>query len=113
MLTGKGWVNDTRACVIRRVAPRKFAPALKIEFSDCNNPNNRNAMITDRTVRMVRVFLRNRLATTKPVLVMFVCSGRVRRLRRTLLEQLALLQVLGTAGEFRCFRIVRHHYDRL
>ncbi len=72
MLIGNGWVKDTRACTIRRVAPTKSAPALKIVFTDCSSPNSRNAMITDSSVRIVRVRLRNRLAMTKPLLVMAV-----------------------------------------
>ena len=70
MLSGNGLVKDTRACTIRRVAPTKSAPALKMVFTDCSRPNSRNAMITDSRVRMVRVRLRNRLAMTKPLLVM-------------------------------------------
>jgi hypothetical protein len=65
-----GWVKDTRACVTRRVAPMKSAPASKMWFTDCNRPNSRKAMITDSRVRIVRVFLRKRLAKTNPVLVM-------------------------------------------
>ncbi len=98
MLIGNGWVNDTRAWVMRRVAPTKSAPALKMEFTDCSSPNSRNAMMTDSRVRMVRVRLRNRLAMTKPRLVMAsprsALSGR-------LLEQLALLQVQRAPRELR------------
>src|SRR2546421_10635881 len=95
MLSGRGLVNDTRACTIRRVAPTKSAPALKMVFTDCSRPNSRNAMITDSRVRMVRVRLRNRLAMTKPLRVMAsprAASGR-------LLQQLALLQMQGAARE--------------
>src|SRR2546421_988379 len=89
-----------------RVAPMKSAPALKMELSDCSSPKSRNAMITDRMVRMVRVFLRNRFATTKPVLVMRT-SGR------QLLEQLPLLQVQRAPRELGSLRIVRDHHDCL
>src|ERR1700730_12938604 len=44
MLRGNACVKETRAWVISRVAPIKSAPELKIELSDCNNPNNKNAM---------------------------------------------------------------------
>src|SRR5258708_34712119 len=95
MLIGNGLVNDTRACTIRRVAPTKSAPALKMVFTDCSRPNSRNAMITDSRVRMVRVRLRNRLAMTKPLLVM----ASPPRLLSRLLEQLALLQMQGAPRE--------------
>src|SRR5438552_13601900 len=103
MLKGSAWVNETRAWVIRRVAPTKSAPALKIELRDCSSPNNRNAMITDRMVRMVRVFLRNRLATTKPVRVMTALSGG------GLLQQLAFLEMQDPSGELCSLGIVGHH----
>src|SRR5437764_89088 len=95
MLRGSGLVNDTRACTIRRVAPTKSAPALKMVFTDCSRPNSRNAMITDSKVRMVRVRLRNRLAMTKPLRVM---ASPARPLSR-LLEELALLQMQGAPRE--------------
>ena len=89
MLSGSGCVKETRACVTTRVAPMKSAPALKIELTDCSKPNSRNAMITDSSVRIVRVRLRNRLATTNPVLVM--SAYRPQASGRGLLEELALL----------------------
>src|ERR1700732_917349 len=107
MLSGSSVANDTLAWVITRVAPMKSAPAFKRELSDCSSPKSRNAMITDRTVRMVRVFLRNRFATTKPVLVMARTSGRY------LLEELALFQVQGMPGKLSGLRIVSDHHDRL
>src|SRR5215469_8481616 len=112
MLSGSGWVNDTRACTNSRVAPTKSAPALKMVLTDCSRPKSRNAMITDSSVRIVRVRLRNRLATTKPALVMASPrddrSGGLR-----LLEQLPLLQVQRAACELRGLRIVRDHDDGL
>src|SRR4029077_1504300 len=110
MLSGRGWVKETRAWVMSRVAPTKFAPALKIELIDCSRPNSRNAMTTDSSVRMVRVRLRNRFAMTKPLLV--ISASRCAPLGR-LLEQLPLLQVQRAAGEFGRLRVVRHHDDRL
>src|SRR5438874_11439907 len=107
MLSGRGLVKDTRACTIRRVAPTKSAPALKMVFTDCSRPNSRNAMITDSKVRMVRVRLRNRLAMTKPLLVMAsAASGR-------LLQQLALLQMQGAPRELGGLGIVGDDHDRL
>src|SRR2546430_8925374 len=109
MLSGRGLVNDTRACTIRRVAPTKSAPALKMVFTDCSRPNSRNAMITDSKVRMVRVRLRNRLAMTKPLRVMAsarAASGR-------LLQQLALLQMQGAPRELGGLGIVGDDHDRL
>src|SRR5271170_6734177 len=108
MLTGKAWVKDTRACVIRRVAPTKSAPALNMEFTDCNRPNSTNAMITDSNVRMVRVRLRNRFAMTKPLLVMD-CPARASS--GGLLEQLPLFQVQRTAREACRLGVVGHHDD--
>src|SRR5437773_3960328 len=108
MLTGSGEVNDTRACTIRRVAPTKSAPALKMWFTDCSRPNSRNAMITDSKVRMVRVRRRNRLAMTKPLRVMAsprAASGR-------LLQQLALLQMQGAARVLGGLGIVGDDRDR-
>src|ERR1700753_4033125 len=108
MLMGGACVNAPRAWVISRVAPTKSAPASKSVLSDCNSPNNRNAMITDRMVSMVRVFLRNRLAMTNPVRVMSVApSGR------GLFQQLPLLQVQRPAREFRGLGVVRDHHDGL
>src|SRR4029077_2920733 len=109
MLRGSGLVNDTRACTIRRVAPTKSAPALKMVFTDCSKPNSRNAMITDSRVRMVRVRLRNRLAMNKTLLVM---ASPPRPLGR-LLEQLALLQVQGAPREPGGLGIVGDDHDRL
>src|SRR5712671_2973063 len=109
MLNGSGLVNDTRACTIRRVAPTKSAPALKMVFTDCSRPNSRNAMITDSRVRMVRVRLRNRLAMTKPLLVM----ASPPRLLSRLLEQLALLQMQGAPRELGGLGIVGDDDDRL
>src|SRR5215469_3707454 len=130
MLIGSGEVNDTRACTNSRVAPTKSAPALKMVFTDCNRPNSRNAMITDNKVSIVRVRLRNRLAMTKPALVMKPPAAQpakpprfaggnaadVRQNRflrfcplRRLLEQLPLLQVQRAARELRGLRIVSHH----
>src|SRR5207237_9373424 len=109
MLTGSGEVNDTRACSMRRVAPTKSAPALKMWITDCSRPNSRNAMITDSRVRMVRVRLRNRLAMTKPLRVMAsarAASGR-------LLQQLALLQMQGAPRELGGLGIVGDDHDRL
>src|SRR5437763_16784106 len=109
MLRGSGLVNDTRACTIRRVAPTKSAPALKMVFTDCSRPNSRNAMITDSKVRMVRVRLRNRLAMTKPLRVM---ASPARPLSR-LLEELALLQMQGAPREPGGLGIVGDDHDRL
>src|SRR5215469_2983605 len=112
MLSGSGWVNDTRACTNSRVAPTKSAPALKMVLTDCSRPKSRNAMITDSRVRIVRVRLRNRLAMTKPLLVMASPrddrSGGLR-----LLEQLALLEVQRAAGELRGLGIMGDHDDGL
>src|SRR5256885_5842353 len=109
MLRGSGLVNDTRACTIRRVAPTKSAPALKMVFTDCSRPNSRNAMITDSKVRMVRVRLRNRLAMTKPPRVM----ASPARLLSRLLEELALLQMQGAPREPGGLGIVGDDHDRL
>src|SRR6266705_813531 len=113
MLIGSGEVKDTRAWTMRRVAPTKSAPALKMVFTDCSSPNSRNAVITDSSVRIVRVLLRNRLAMTKPLLVMAspwcaVASGRAR-----LLEQLPFFQVQDAPGELRRLRVVRDDHDGL
>src|SRR5688572_10674849 len=105
---GKEVVNETRAWETRRVAPTKSAPAVNRTLTACSSPNSRNAVTIDSRVRTVRVFLRQRLAITKPVRVM-AGSGD----RRRLLEQLALFQVQGAAREFRGLRVVRHHHDGL
>ena len=68
-------------------------------------------MITDSSVRMVRVRLRNRLAMTKPLWVMAVRPAACPQGR--LLEQLALLQVQRAAGELRGLRVVGDHDDGL
>src|SRR6516225_6430228 len=111
MLIGNGEVKDTRAWVNSRVAPTKSAPALKMVLTDCSRPNSRNAMITDSRVRMVRVRLRNRLAITKPLLVM--ASPRQSSGGLRLLEQLPLLQVQRAARELRGLGIVGDHDDGL
>src|SRR5207248_612212 len=76
---------------------------------------SRNAMITDRMVRIVRVFLRNRLAMTNPVLVMTVPLAIARGAPSGggLLEQLPLFQMQYASGKLRGLRIVGHHDDRL
>src|ERR1700757_276516 len=104
-LVGSGEVKETRACTMRRVAPTKSAPELKTVLTDCNSPNSRNAMMTDSSVRMVRVRLRNRLAMTKPLLLMRrpLPSG-------SLLEQLTLLQMQRAARELRRLRVVGDDY---
>jgi len=66
-------------------------------------------MITDSKVRMVRVRLRNRLAMTKPLLVM---ASPPRPLSR-LLEQLALLQMQRAPRELGGLGIVGDDHDRL
>src|ERR1700731_1338795 len=105
MLSGSAVVNDTLAWVTRRVAPMKSAPELKMELSDCSKPKSRNAMITDRMVRLVRVYFGNRFATNNPVLVIVEdLSGR------DLLEELALFQVQDAPGKLGRLRIVRDHH---
>src|SRR5262245_37925733 len=102
---GKEVVNDTRACVMSRVAPTKSAPAEKSTLTDCSSPKSRNAVTIDRSVRTVRVFLRQRLAITKLVRVMAGSGGR-----RGLLEELALLEVERSARELGGLRVVRDHH---
>src|SRR5690606_12627148 len=108
MRIGSDWVNDTRDCVTRRVAPTKSAPALNTRLSDCSSPNSTKAITTDSRVSQVRVFLWNRFAITKPVLVMAVSS-----VGRGVFRQQALVQVHRVAGELGGLRVVGDHDDGL
>ena len=66
-------------------------------------------MITDNSVRIVRVRLRNRFAMTKPLLVM----GHLPLKSGRLLKQLPLLQMQGATRELGRLRIVGHDDNRL
>src|SRR5688572_28351973 len=97
-----------RDCVMRRVAPMKSAPALNMRFTACSSPNSTNAVTTDSSVSVKRVFFRSRLRNTNPVLVMASASGR-----GELIDQLALVEVQRTVRVVGRLRVVRDHDDGL
>jgi hypothetical protein len=62
-------VNDTRACVIRRVAPMKSAPGAEHHVDRLQQPEQHERGRHRQQRQRGRVFLRNRFARTNPVLV--------------------------------------------
>src|SRR5215470_3470222 len=94
---------EYRAVVSRRLASAVSAPDSNATVTASRSPSSRNETITDRMVRIVRVFRRSSAAQS---------SGRYLTARPSL-DQRALVEHDLAAGVLGGLGVVRDHHHRL
>ncbi len=62
---GSGWMSDTLWITMRRSAPAISTPMLKAALIAMSAPKRMNAIMIDRTVKIVRIFRRIRFLNTR------------------------------------------------
>src|SRR5207342_3261528 len=107
-------VSDRRDEAIMRLAPVTLPPELKATRTESSMPNRKKAVITENSVRNVRVLLRNSAAQIR--WKYFIASSRAGSGVvgvHGLLDQVALVEMQGVRGVLGGLGIVRDHHDRL
>src|SRR6478672_5118423 len=113
-LCGSICVSDRREEVTMRLAPDTSPPELKATRTESSMPNRKKAVITENSVRNVRVLLRNSAAQIR--WKYFIASSRAASGVvgvHGLLDQVALVEMQGVRGVLGGLGIVRDHHDRL